>query len=97
MTGELFLIAFREEVNLVVLLPQGFVEVVDLFNEGELDQLGQSSHVSDAVFSFGDQLCPCCSCIVLVLDVSVSEFILESCCEFFKSLYFGILLTFDVL
>lgn len=83
MAFELFLIAFREEIYLVVLFPQGFVEVVDLFNEGLLDQLGQSPHISDAIFRFSDQLGPCCSCIVFVLDVSVSEFILESCCKFF--------------
>lgn len=32
MAFELLLIAFREEIYLVVLFPQGFVEVVDLFN-----------------------------------------------------------------
>lgn len=81
MTGELFLIALSQEINLVVLLPQGFVEVVDLLNEGLLDQLGQPPHVSDAVLCFSYQLRPCGSCSFFVLDVGVSELILKACCE----------------
>ena len=83
MAGQLLLIAFREEVYLVVLLPQGFVEVVDLFNEGLLDQLGQSSHVGNAVFRFVDQLGPRCPCVVFVLYVSVAQLVLETGGQFF--------------
>lgn len=97
MAGELFLIALGEEIDLVVLLPQGFVEVVHLLNEGLLDQLRQSPHVGDAVLCFSDQPRPCRPCVFFVVDVSVSELVLEPCCEFLQSLYFGILLTLDVL
>lgn len=51
---KLLLIALQQEGNLFVFLPQGFVEVVNLFEQGLLDGLGQSSDIADSVLRLPD-------------------------------------------
>lgn len=51
---ELLLIAFSQEVYLIIFLSQCSIEVIDLLHEGVFDELSESSHVCDPVLSLSD-------------------------------------------
>ena len=74
---ELLLVALQQEGYLLVLLPQGFVEVVYLFEESLLDGLSQPAYVADPVLGLIDELGACLAGVFFVTDVGLAELILE--------------------
>ncbi len=82
---QLLPVTVNQKGDLDILLPESLVEIVDFFHQGLLDQLAQSSHVADSILSLIDQLRPCLSSISLVLNVGVSQLVLEVADEFLES------------
>ena len=74
---ELLLVALQQEGYLLVLLPQGLVEVVYLFEESLLDGLSQPAYVADPVLGLIDELGACLASVFFVTDVGLAELILE--------------------
>lgn len=94
---QLTFVTLDQEVDLLVLLEKGCVQVVDFLQKSLLNQLTQLPNVTDSVFRFRDQLLTIGNSPVFVAAMRLPDLIPEIADKILESGYFFVLLALDML